>query len=66
MRTNIDIDDTLLQRAMAVGHFKTKKQAVEAALKLLARQQVYRDIAALRGQVEFVAEDERELDAARC
>ena len=57
MRTNIEIDDVLLHQAMAAGGFKTKKQTVEEALKLLARQQVYRDLAALRGQVEMQTEE---------
>jgi len=37
MRTNIVIDDLLLAEAMRAGPFKTKKDAVEAGLKLLAR-----------------------------
>lgn len=38
MRTNIDIDDDLMAQAMSAGPYKTKKDAVEAGLKLLARQ----------------------------
>ena len=38
MRTNIEIDDDLMARAMQAGPYKTKKDAVEAGLKLLARQ----------------------------
>ena len=43
MRTNIDIDDDLMAQAMSAGPYKTKKDAVEAGLKLLARQAAYRD-----------------------
>ena len=32
MRTNIDIDDDLLARAMQAGPYKTKREAVEAGL----------------------------------
>ena len=32
MRTNIDIDDELMARAMEAGGFKTKREAVEEGL----------------------------------
>ena len=35
MRTNIVIDDTLMMEALSVSDYKTKKETVEAALKLL-------------------------------
>lgn len=53
MRTNIVIDDELLTAAMQAGPFKTKKDAVEAGLKLLARQAAYREILALRGKLRW-------------
>ncbi len=53
MRTNIVIDDGLLDAAMRAGPFKTKKDAVEAGLKLLARQAAYRDILSLRGKLRW-------------
>jgi Arc/MetJ family transcription regulator len=53
MRTNIDIDDDLLEAAMRAGPFSTKKDAVEAGLRLLARQAAYRDILALRGKLRW-------------
>jgi antitoxin ParD1/3/4 len=53
MRTNIDIDDDLLAAAMRAGPFNTKKDAVEAGLRLLARQAAYRDILALRGKLRW-------------
>ena len=42
MRTNIDIDDELMDADMKAGPYKTKKEAVEAGLKLLQRQAAYR------------------------
>lgn len=51
MRTNIVIDKELMDAALRAGPFKTKKEAVEAGLRLLARQSAYRDILALRGQL---------------
>ena len=53
MRTNIVIDDHLMQAAMTAGNFKTKKDAVEEGLRLLARRKVYQDIRALRGKIHW-------------
>ena len=38
MRTNVEIDDTLLAEAMAATGLRTKREVVEAGLRLLARQ----------------------------
>ncbi len=51
MRTNIDIDDQLMAHAMEAGGFKTKKDAVEEGLRLLARRKTYEGLRALRGQL---------------
>jgi Arc/MetJ family transcription regulator len=54
MRTNIDIDDALMQRAMEAGGFSTKKETVEAALVLLSRQREgFRKLRALRGKLKW-------------
>ena len=53
MRTNIDIDDDLMDAAMRAGPYSTKREAVEAGLRLLARKAAYRDILALRGQLQW-------------
>lgn len=53
MRTNIDIDDDLMARAMQAGPYTTKKDAVEAGLKLLARQAAYREILKWRGKLKW-------------
>ena len=53
MRTNIDIDDATLEAAMRSGPFKTKKDAVEAGLKLLARQAAYREILKWEGKLHW-------------
>ena len=37
MRTNIEIDDELMKRAMKISGAQTKKAAVEQALQLLVR-----------------------------
>ena len=58
MRTNIVIDDKLMARVMAGGEFKTKREAVEEGLRLLARRKAYAAIRAARGT--FVWDDSDE------
>ena len=61
MRTNIDIDDRLMADAMAASGLKTKKETVEAALRLLARRKLQASALDLFGAVEW----EGNLDADR-
>jgi Arc/MetJ family transcription regulator len=50
MRTNIDIDDALLAKAMAATGLPTKKATVEEALRRLVRRQERVDaLAEMRG-----------------
>jgi antitoxin ParD1/3/4 len=57
MRTNIEIDDALMAQALKAGPFKTKKQAVEAGLKLLARQAAYREILKWEGKLKWEGDE---------
>ena len=57
MRTNIEIDDSLMDQAMKAGPYKTKKDAVEAGLKLLARQAAYREVLKWRGKLKWEGDD---------
>lgn len=57
MRTNIDIDDELMARAMQAGPYKTKREAVEAGLKLLTRQAAYREILKWRGKLKWEGDE---------
>jgi antitoxin ParD1/3/4 len=57
MRTNIDIDDALMSQAMKAGPYQTKKEAVEAGLKLLARQVAYREILKWRGKLKWEGDE---------
>ena len=57
MRTNIDIDDALMSQAMKAGPYRTKKEAVEAGLKLLARQVAYREILKWRGKLKWEGDE---------
>jgi Arc/MetJ family transcription regulator len=51
MRTNIDIDDTLMREAMRSSGAHTKRAAVEEGLRLLIRTRGQRSIRRLRGKV---------------
>ncbi|MBC7683013.1 MAG: type II toxin-antitoxin system VapB family antitoxin [Ferruginibacter sp.] len=53
MRTNIVIDDQLMDAAMQAGGFKTKRDAVEEGLRLLARRAAYQNLRALRGKLQW-------------
>lgn len=57
MRTNIVIDPELMDAAMKAGPFSTKKDAVEAGLKLLARQAAYREILKWEGKLHWQGEE---------
>lgn len=57
MRTNIDIDDELMSQAMQAGPYTTKKDAVEAGLRLLARQAAYREILKWRGKLKWEGDE---------
>jgi Arc/MetJ family transcription regulator len=53
MRTNIEIDDKLMKQAMKAAGVKTKKAAVEEALRRMVRIKAQGGIRKLRGKVEF-------------
>ncbi len=53
MRTNIDIDDKLLEQAMRRAGSHTKKATVEEALKLLVKVHSQTGIRNLRGKVQW-------------
>ena len=57
MRTNIEIDEALMAEAMKAGPYKTKKDAVEAGLKLLARQAAYREILKWLGKLKWEGDE---------
>ena len=57
MRTNIVIDPDLLDAAMKAGPYTTKKDAVEAGLKLLARQAAYREILKWEGKLHWEGDE---------
>jgi Arc/MetJ family transcription regulator len=50
MRTNIDIDDQLMRQAMRSSGAKTKRAAVEEALRLLIQTRGQGSLRRLRGR----------------
>jgi len=61
MRTNIVIDDQLMDEALMVSGYKTKREAVEEGLKLLIAMKKQAKIRELRGKLSW----EGDLDAMR-
>jgi Uncharacterized protein conserved in bacteria (DUF2191). len=53
MRTNIDIDDGLMRKAMRTSGAPTKRATVEQALKLLVRTHSQAGIRRLRGKIRW-------------
>ena len=61
MRTNIVIDDKLMQDTLRATGLKTKREVVELALQTLLRLKKQEDIRQLRGKIKW----EGDLDAMR-
>ncbi|MBL3601847.1 MAG: type II toxin-antitoxin system VapB family antitoxin [gamma proteobacterium endosymbiont of Lamellibrachia anaximandri] len=53
MRTNIVIDDQLMNDALKTTGFTTKKEAVEEGLKLLIKKNKQQEIRKLRGKLKW-------------
>ena len=53
MRTNIEIDDSLMAEALKAGGYRTKKAAVEEGLRLLVRTRNQARIRQLRGKLRW-------------
>ena len=61
MRTNIVIDDSLMNEAIALSGNKTKKETVEEALKVLIQFRRQASIRSFRGRLKW----EGDLDRMR-
>jgi Arc/MetJ family transcription regulator len=53
MRTNIEIDDQLMKRAMRSAKTRTKRATVEEGLRLLIRLKRQQGIRRFRGEVRW-------------
>lgn len=56
MRTNIEIDDKLMNDALKATGLKTKKEAVELGLKTLLRLKKQQNIRNLRGKLKWTGD----------
>jgi Arc/MetJ family transcription regulator len=53
MRTNIEIDDALMRKAMKASGHKTKRAVVEEGLRLLVRLKAQEKILQLGGKISW-------------
>jgi Arc/MetJ family transcription regulator len=66
MASNLALDDNLLNEAMRVGGFKTKKETVTVALQELLRRKKAMELIDLFGSVEIDDDyDHKTMRAAR-
>lgn len=61
MRTNIEIDDELMQQVLEITGLKTKREAVELGLRALLKQKKQARIRSFRGKLTW----EGDLNAMR-
>lgn len=63
MRTNVVVDDDLMESALKLSGLKTKKDAIEEGLKLLVQVKSQEAIRAFRGKLKWAGSlDEMRLD----
>ncbi len=53
MRTNIDIDDDLMEKALKYSNLKTKKEIIHAALDEYVKYQMRLKLLSLQGKVKW-------------
>lgn len=53
MRTNVVLDDSLMQTALELSGYKTKKKALEEGLKLLIQLNRQKKIRGARGKLRW-------------
>ena len=53
MRTNIDLDDRLIELAFAITGLRTKKELVNFALAELVKRNAKKDLLDLAGEIDF-------------
>lgn len=63
MRTNIEIDDRLMNDTLKITGLKTKREAVELGLKTLLRLEKQTEFRKLRGKIDWQGDlEEMRLD----
>lgn len=59
MRTNVVIEDRLMEAALKLSGFRTKKEAIEAGLKLLVKFNRQKKIKDFRGRLKWTGNLEK-------
>ena len=63
MRTNVVIDDKLMESALKASGLKTKKDAIEKGLKMLVQLKGQEKVKEFRGKLRWTGDlDEMRLD----
>jgi Arc/MetJ family transcription regulator len=63
VRTNVVIDDNLMESALKVSGIKTKKEAIEEGLRLLVQMKNQENIRKFRGKLKWTGRlEEMRLD----
>lgn len=53
MRTNIEIDDHLMEEAFSLTNVRTKKELIHLALRELIKAKKKKDLVELSGKIQF-------------
>lgn len=65
MPTNLAIDDNLIAEAQKVGHHRTKKEAVTAALDEYIRKRKKLDVLEMFGKIDYDKDYDYKLERDR-
>ena len=64
MRTNVEIDEKLLSRALRASGYRTKRAAIEAGLRLLVQFHSQKKLRALKGKITWEGDLGDEIERA--
>ena len=56
MRTNIEIDDELMEKALKYSRLKTKKEVIHEALNAYVKYQMRLKLLSLQGKVKWIGD----------
>jgi Arc/MetJ family transcription regulator len=56
MRTNIEIDDELMKKALKYSKLKTKKEIINEALNAYVKYQMRLNLLSLQGKVKWIGD----------
>ena len=65
MRTNVVLDDVLVDEAMALTGLRTRRSVIDEALRELIRVRRKKDLSELAGQIRFADDYDPKADWSR-